>query len=72
MIILLIRLHQDTQVHVITNMYKTKHRERGEKGREGGREGLREGLREEGGRERYTMYMQSLIIHTQMMVLTCA
>ena len=68
MIILLIRLHQDTQVHVITNMYKTKHRERGERGREGGREGLRE----EGGRERYTMYMQSLIIHTQMMVLTCA
>ena len=60
MIILLIRLHQDTQVHVITNMYKTKHRERGERGREGGREGLREG----GGRKREVHNVYAVINYT--------
>ena len=58
MIILLIRLHQNTQVHVITNVYKTKHKEREE---ERG-ERVREELREEGGRvNNYTMYMQLLM-----------
>ena len=66
MIILLIRLHQDTQVHVITNVYKTQRergRERGES--KGGIEG--------GGRKREAHNVYAVInIHTQMMVLTCA
>ena len=62
-------------IHVITNVYKTKHRERergrrggGEEGREGGTKNERKRWKE---RERANVYAV-INIHTQMMVLTCA
>ena len=61
-----VHVHREMiDIHVITNVYKTKHRERergrrggGEEGREGGTKNERKRWKE---RESYTMYMQSLI-----------